>query len=409
MKNLFSTTLFCFIVGLVLSLATAQIQAKVLTRTSKELKKTKEIQRLVADVCHKSVVLLGEDSGHGVGETLNIKSELVQILIDECGFSALMFESPIYDFMDLERALSAQSATSEQLADAIGGLWSMTKESDLLVSYLFEKARQSQLSLFGYDFQLGGATQLYAQTRLAEELTSYLHGLNAQQCQIEISRLSNWQYDEMTPFDEIRRKSLRICAEQIQRAVQKQNSGPSSSAALMANNFFRFVTALSEQGVDADQRELAMRDNIVALRSRLPKNTKIIIWGATVHAQKLRTITQTKNLAMDTIKLSDRDMAVIGFSALSGSHGRPKKSPTILVSAPEDSLEAKIFVGDKLSQLRYVDHDQLKSLGSVSARAKNLSSFEVNNWSQLLDGLIVLREERPPEYTRGAKPRQLKQ
>ena len=86
------------------------------------------------------MVLLGEDSSHGSGATLEAKVAIVERLIEECHFSAVFFESQAYDFLDLELALAARTATPEQLADAIGGLWSTTREIDPLVSFLYQAA-----------------------------------------------------------------------------------------------------------------------------------------------------------------------------------------------------------------------------------------------------------------------------
>lgn len=133
-----------------------------------------EIQRLVGDLCSRQVVLLGEDANHGSGRTLELKVTLVQRLIDTCGFNAVLFESQLYDFLDLDRSFAGRSATPAQLADAIGGLWSTTREIDPLVSYLFRQASAGRVKLFGLDPQLGGATGLYAQRHLPAQLAASL-------------------------------------------------------------------------------------------------------------------------------------------------------------------------------------------------------------------------------------------
>src|SRR5690606_35852438 len=69
------------------------------------------LDRLVADTCDKQVVLLGEDSHHGSGGTMEVKTTIVRRLVDECGFSGVLFESQVYDFLDLERAFARGDAT----------------------------------------------------------------------------------------------------------------------------------------------------------------------------------------------------------------------------------------------------------------------------------------------------------
>jgi erythromycin esterase-like protein len=41
----------------------------------------------------------------------------------QCGFTAILFEAAIYDFIGLERAAEAGTATPEQLDNAIGRFW----------------------------------------------------------------------------------------------------------------------------------------------------------------------------------------------------------------------------------------------------------------------------------------------
>ena len=124
------------------------------------------LDRVVRDVCNERVVLLGEDSHHGGGGTLAAKTALVSRLIDECGFSAVVFEASLAEFVDLSRAFAAGKASPAYVADAIGGLWSVAEESDPLISALFERALRKHVVLAGLDGQIG-ATNLYAQTGLA--------------------------------------------------------------------------------------------------------------------------------------------------------------------------------------------------------------------------------------------------
>jgi erythromycin esterase-like protein len=109
-------------------------------------------------VCNKRVVLLGEDSHHGGGGTLAAKTALVSRLIDECGFSAVVFEASLAEFVDLNRAFAAGKASPAYVADAIGGLWSVAGESDPLISALFERALRKHVVLAGLEGQIGSST-----------------------------------------------------------------------------------------------------------------------------------------------------------------------------------------------------------------------------------------------------------
>ncbi len=54
-----------------------------------------EFDALIASLCQKRVVLLGEDAGHGAGATVVVKGRIVEALVDRCGFDTLYFESPL--------------------------------------------------------------------------------------------------------------------------------------------------------------------------------------------------------------------------------------------------------------------------------------------------------------------------
>jgi erythromycin esterase-like protein len=192
------------------------------------------LDRVVRDVCNKRVVFLGEDSHHGGGGTLAVKTVLVSRLIDECGFSAVVFEASLAEFVDLNRAFAAGKASPAYVADAIGGLWSVAGESDPLISALFERAVRKNVVLAGLDGQIG-STNLYAQTGLADELAGYLADPHRSACQAELQRYACWQYDDASPFDDATRVRLRGCLTEINTAVSgRARSTPAEEAAAMA-------------------------------------------------------------------------------------------------------------------------------------------------------------------------------
>jgi erythromycin esterase-like protein len=222
----------------------------------------------VRDVCGRQVLLLGEDANHGSGATLALKVELVKRLVNECHNSAVLFESQVYDFIDLEHAIAARTATPALERDAIGG------------------------------------------------------------------------------------EAFNV-------------------------------------------RDRAMFENLRWHLGRLPKDAKVIVWCATVHAAK-GAIANGTNVPLGALvhdAFGDRAF-VVGFSALTGSVGRPWRPATPLDAASPSSLEGRAmaeFRGD----IRYLDRQQLSAFGEVVGRALNYRRPEPANWAALLDGLVVLREERP--------------
>lgn len=354
------------------------------------------LDRLVDDVCDKQVVLLGEDNHHGSGRTLEIKVEIAKRLIEKCGFSEVLFESQVYDFLDLERSLAAGQATPELVADAIGGLWSNSKEGEILASFLFQQAAAGRIRLGGLDPQVGGAMQRFTQRQLPVRLASRLKGGRGLECESELSRLTNWRFDVTVAYDDAFRRGLRACLGDIQASIAMRDPGDGDSiVTFMATNVSRYLDMSS--GNPFEVRDQAMFDNFLWYRERSPKDAKTIIWCATVHAVKA-SVPGSKSLqplGSHIHRLLGNRAAAIGFSALEGSYGGRGRPPTVLAPAAPGSLEARAFAGSE-AELRYLDRDELAASGVVPARAVNYEKPTPANWGDVLDGLLVLRRERPP-------------
>jgi erythromycin esterase-like protein len=353
------------------------------------------LDALVADVCNKEVVLLGEDGNHGGGRTLEVKSALVQRLVKTCGFKAVFFKSQLYDVIDFNRALAAGTATEAKLADAVGALWSRWREAQPLFAFLYNETQHGRVQVAGLDPQVGGATGYFSQQRLADELAAYLPAAQRTACAAEINRHNRWEYDDAQPFDAAAQTRLRNCAEKIQTAVAGSARSPmQAQASVMAAAYLRYLDmALANH--DA-AREQGMRDNFLWHQARLPPGSKIIVWTATVHAAKtLAGISSTGPVPLGEYlhqQFGER-AAVIGFSALSGGYRQPNRHTVALPAAPPASLEARTLT-DPAARLRYVDGPQLAALGAIQARPINYGRWDTAVWSNILDGLIVLREER---------------
>src|SRR5436190_22996573 len=81
------------------------------------------VEGVVDAVCQKQIVLLGELPTHGEALAFDAKSKITDRLVAQCGFTAILFEAPIYDFLGFERATETRTATPEQLDSAIGRFW----------------------------------------------------------------------------------------------------------------------------------------------------------------------------------------------------------------------------------------------------------------------------------------------
>lgn len=362
------------------------------------------VDRLIADTCAKETVLLGEDGNHGSGTTLSVKVVLVKRLINECGFNAVYFESSIYDFLDLERQIERGSGSPQMLADAVGGLWSTTSETDSLFAFLYERAQSGKIYLAGLDHRPGSATSMYQQVKLPTELSASLAEPRRTQCTSELHRLTNWTYanGDQTVED---RTALRKCAQDVQNAGGANGqANKNAAAAVMAENFLRYMECPPEGSFT--HRDQAMYDNFVWHRSHRSGRNKIIVWCATVHAAKELSFLAANRIPLGSFvhALQGGKAMAIGFTALSGSYGRNTEA-LVLPIAASVSLEHRAFEG-ATSDAVYLDHRQLLALGMISGRAIDYAKPGNAKWSDVVDGMVVLREEKPPHFVRAARPQQ---
>lgn len=353
-----------------------------------------ELDRLVRDVCRKDIVLLGEDANHGGGRTLEVKVELVKRLVDRCGFGGIVFESSIHASLELERRHAQGVETGEDVVDAAGQLWFRAREAQALPGYLLQALRDGRLLVGGMDIQPVALPGRYTRSRQAAELAALLDGAQREACEAIIQRHNRYAYDDAQPFDDAEQARLRDCIDAV-RAASASPGGIVSLSGRMAEAYGRYLD-MAMTG-DGDVRERAMFDNLMWYRDRWPRKTKILVWCATVHGAKdLHNVAPAmRPMGADVHARFGKRAAVIGFTALAGSfgHGGSGNPPLRLPDALPEALERKALADG--AGLRYLDAKRLAKLGIAAARPINYRTVQAAEWVEIVDGLVVLREERP--------------
>ena len=147
-----------------------------------------------------------------------------------------------------------------------------------------------------------------------------------------------------------------------------------------------------------------MQLNFRWLAGRLPARSKIILWGATAHMAKDAAADHHYDGAANLGSLIRRDYKhqsfALGFSALSGSYRYSRSQPDRAVAvAPEDSLEGRALAGARRDTV-YLDLPHLKAIGTVPGRLLG-DDVVTAAWQRALDGVVVFRQQRPPQRTDG--------
>lgn len=358
---------------------------------------------VVHDMCGKRVALLGESPMHGFGRTLELKVEIARRLVNECGYNAFFIESGAYDFLNIQKALeSKQEVTEPMIAAAIGGLWA-NQEVAQLIPFLLEKARRGALVLGGLDDQLGRGT--YAQLQMPADLAALLDGDDRTRCLAILQKHMLWQYTSEAPYGPQDKARIVGCLDAIEiRLSSPGRTGRRTYEQAMVENLKRYFARedvraapdLETQSFNGRDRSMSM--NFAWLMSRLPARSKVIVWTATIHAAKNLSGVPGREQYVPLGSYINREFKnesfVLGISAFSGTYAMGRQPGRTLSAAPAGSFEGLAFAENQ-SDSRYFNPEQIRKLGSRPARPLG-PDFITANWSDVLDGLVVLREEHPP-------------
>jgi len=350
------------------------------------------VDGVVTAVCQKQIVLLGELPTHGEALTFDAKSKIADRLIAQCGFTAILFEAGIYDFIGLERAAATRTATPDQLDNAIGRFW-WTRELTPWRRALFEAATRPEVKnavvVGGLDDQVS-ITSHYAIATLLLLIAAATTESTATECRQTVERHLGWTYDAKNPFDEQEQLRLQQCARNAADAAAANRSLDVGDR-VMLENFARFADR-RRPGV-AMGRDESMFRNLVWHLERLPANSRVVIWTATVHAARQRGSRSEVPLGARVVERWGDRVGSVGFTAYAGYTSMAGRPASPIPDAPAESLEA---TATRESAWALLDAEKLRAIGRVSSRL--LGKFVAETWSDYFDAVVVIRQEVAPTF-----------
>lgn len=350
--------------------------------------------RVAEAVCDREVVVLGELPSHGEARAFQAKARIVELLVDRCGFDALLFEAPVYEFVGFREAVAQGRAAPAQLDRAIGRFW-WTRELAGWRRWLFHRATAGGLVLGGLDDQASGATSDHARATLPGLVAAWSPAGSASECEQAVARNLHWRYDEAGQrFDEPERIRLQRCARAAADALAaRAGQGTGTPERIMAENLASFFDRQRGSPGARDRNE-AMYRNLLWHRGRMPRGSKLIVWTATVHAARRQGELREKPLGARLAERWGDRLAVIGFSAFAGRSSTAGMPSRPLPEAPPGSLEALATRAD--TSLAFLDRSALRRIGSAPSRL--FGGFTSADWSTRFDGVVVVREEVAPTF-----------
>ena len=341
-------------------------------------------------LCNKRIALLGELPSHGEARAFTGKAAIARALVERCGYDAVLFEAPMYEFVGLEPAFAAGKASTRQLDDAIGGFWQATQLSDWR-TWLLREANAGRLRLGGIDDQTS-RTSTWAKANLPALVARYVAPEDGAGCRTTVARHLQWSYDVEHDFDAAAKRDLGRCtATAAARAVD----APGDAGMLLAN---LDSTMQREIGtMSAIDRDAIMQRNLMWHLRRLPPGSKVVVWTANVHASKREGELSAKPMGAWLAESHGDELGSIAFTALGGRSSMAGKPAVVLPTLGADSLEAKALAGGR--DEAFVPAPALRDYGSLPSRL--YGKLASNEWATRFDGVVVYRTETAPTVSAG--------
>lgn len=350
-------------------------------------------QQVAEALCEKQIVVLGELPSHGEARAFQAKARIVEQLVNQCGFDAVFFEAPIYDFLGFQKAVAENRAVPAQLDRAIGSFW-LTRELNPWRRWLFSQSTDGRLLLGGLDDQAHSRTADYARLTLPDLVAASVPAQSAPECRQAVERNLYWRYDAEHPFDEAEQIRLQQCARLAADALAARTErNLDITEQVMVENLANLY-GRQRNLAEAQDRDEMMYRNFLWQSERMPDESKFIVWTATVHAARQQGARAHKPLGTWLSEQWGDRLAVIGFSAFAGQSSMAGMPSKPIPEAPSGALEALATASD--TAWVYLDAAALHEVGVVPSRL--FGRFTSADWSVYFDGVFVIREEVAPVF-----------
>lgn len=368
----------------------------------------------------KDIVILGEAS-HGDGKSFEVKSNLVEYLLEQRGYNTFAFEGR--DYFEIEYINGRKSldtifivAFKENWVRRWNP-WGPSKEIEKLVTLLSNKkiksiglepcslksySSQKSFDFIKYQLELEPLKYSFYNPKIfdsisiiRERMISSMESITSEQFNFYLKSLENYFYN----LSEIKNDSeTHFLAQVIENSI--------TSAKIARIDFLEFSEENENERINL--RDMQMAKNLIWYKSR-NLNSKIVVWMANFHGAK--KISEIKFAGDDINRYSK--FKVFGehiteyygdkvFSlAITSSKGKSKMPfniPSIQkidIKAPKNSLEGELE--SKNIQYGYIDFNKIQN-GKFSLIDNKFNSImlgyqnQYGNWTKVFDGLLYLRE-----------------
>lgn len=315
-----------------------------------------------------TIVLLGEQS-HGDATTFEAKIQLVKFLHQEMGFNVLAFESNQYNAERAWQDVAENKNPLTALQNSTFPIWGKAKEMQPLFKYISSQANTKKpLRISGFDCQPEGK---YVMDSFEQDFSNYLISKNLNFTDSAEKRdffktfnaflfekgyeLKNKSFQEkLRIWDSLKKEKPKFLAV-IDTKIAELSKIKESKAKLFlqflisTKNYLPLILYFNaidktNRAISKNLRDSLMAENIIWLANEYYPKQKIIIWAASYHLAKHKTLgygNLIETLVGDYIrKALDNKTYTIAFTAYEGNIGWfNAKDSTVLPKPPDNSFE----------------------------------------------------------------------
>ncbi len=332
----------------------------------------KEFESIKKSIGTARIVLLGEES-HGDGTTFETKVKLVQFLHQRMGFTVLAFESNQFNAERAWQDVIQNKSPLTALQNSTHPIWGEAKEIQPLFEYIYSQSTSKKpLFISGFDCQVEGK---YISKSFKYDFLGYLKDKNisfADSTEEDYffktfdalifnkgyADIRNKPFSEKTAYWDSLKKQ-RIPFEQLleQKIAQLQNIKEQkarlfsqflvSTKGYLPGILYLNIIDKTNKNVLYNLRDSLMADNLIWLANTYYPKQKIIVWGASYHLAKHKSVgygNLKEALVGDYIRKElDDKTYTIAFTAYEGNIGWYNGKYINTISKPKENSFEDLF------------------------------------------------------------------
>lgn len=349
----------------------------------------------------KRIVMLGEN-GHGDGSSFEIRSDLIEFLVKEHGFTTVILEGgSFFEYQYLNGNLPSDS-TMNSAYYGWSYFWADAQETQSLVQLMDNDG----VHVFGMDcngsygsFQFNGYLKNNYEfndidwaklNRLCKRLLQQDITLTSH----EVKEIENiyWDIKRQIDFSKIPMNEKDVLLQSLANIL------------VQCRSFRNFVIDKDPRYLGINFRDAQMADNVIWYMDRNPK-AKVIVWAANFHIStdiSQVTFNEEDSTVYDNYHVLGMhlkhkywdDVYSIGFTSGGGSTGVFLSEESVPIENEEYSYEYKLY--QKPICFGFIDFSQINR-NLLTPFYSTMLGYRVKtgSWAKAFDGLFYIRTQHP--------------